>query len=140
MLQYKLVVRCGLRCDRPPSPPQDNSGWKSGELIFDKYSNEDEINYGSVEGCGDNCILNLRQLEEARAEYSVTLQLPSTAPLGKYTIKVESKIMGDTTTSGHKFRAIATSTDAFTVAECVVTSEAENYETRFMSNQSFMTL
>jgi hypothetical protein len=42
--------------------------------------------------------------------------------------------------NSQKFSGKGKAINAFNVVECDVPFEAENYETRFMSNQSFMTL
>jgi len=79
------------------------------------------------------------ELKGATAQYYVDIQLPSSAPLGSYDVKILSGLEGDW--DNQKFAAKAKAINAFNVGECEVTpSEAENYETRFMSNQSFMTL
>ena len=78
------------------------------------------------------------ELKDATAQYYVDIQLPSSAPLGAYDVKILSGLEGDW--SNTKFAAKAKAINAFNVGECETSSEAENYETRFMSNQSFMTL
>ena len=78
------------------------------------------------------------ELKGAKATYQVDIQLPSSAPLGSYDIKILSGLKGDW--DNQKFAAKAKATNAFNVGECNQPSGAENYETRFMSNQSFMTL
>jgi len=78
-------------------------------------------------------------LKDVTAKYQVDIQLPASAPLGSYDVKILSGLEGDW--DNQKFAAKAKAINAFNVGECEVTpSEAENYETRFMSNQSFMTL
>ncbi len=78
------------------------------------------------------------ELKDATAQYYVDIQLPRNAPLGSYDVKILSGLEGDW--SNTKFAAKAKAINAFNVGECETSSEAENYETRFMSNQSFMTL
>jgi len=106
------------------------TGWVNGDDIFTGYNN----NISRTEAEDD-----LRLLEEAQAKYSVDIQIPSAAPLGSYSVQVKSRIRADTEYGG-KFQAWRQAQDIFNVGECETSSEAENYETRFMSNQSFMTL
>jgi hypothetical protein len=81
----------------------------------------------------------LRQLKNATARYAIGLTIPSTTTsLGSYDIVIKTGLQGDW--NSKKFRGFIVIPNAFNVEECETPSEAENYETRFMSNQSFMTL
>ena len=101
---------------------------RGGDQIFKGYSN-------NITPC-DVPVKSV--LKGATAEYEVDIQLPSSAPLGAYDVKVLSGLKGDW--NNQKFAAKAKAINAFNVGECDQPSGAENYETRFMSNQSFMTL
>ena len=106
------------------------TGWVDGDAIFVGYDN----GISRTEAKDDVSLL-----KDAQAEYSVDIQIPSAAPLGSYSVTVKSRIKADTAYGG-KFQAWRQAQDIFNVGECETSSEAENYETRFMSNQSFMTL
>ena len=103
---------------------------RGGDEIFKGYSN-------NITPCNvpDD---ERSELKGTTAKYEVDIQLPSSAPLGAYDVKVLSGLKGDW--NNQKFAAKAKAINAFNVGECDQPSEAENYETRFMSNQSFMTL
>jgi len=126
-LQFKVTAHPTGNSSSQYSP---TTGWVAGDDIFTGYDNN--ISPTEVED-------DLRLLEGAKAKYSVDLELGSSSQLGSYSIIVSSRRKLDPDYGGN-FQSWTRAEDIFNVRECDATSEAENYETRFMSNQSFMTL
>jgi len=126
-----LAFTIQLRPTMTPEVIASNLGGQvPGDTLFTGYSN-------NISPC--NVPDDQRsELKDARAEYVVDIQLPSDAPLGAYDVMIRSGLQGNW--NSQKFSGKGKAINAFNVVECDVPFEAENYETRFMSNQSFMTL
>jgi hypothetical protein len=115
----------------------------NGDTKFIGYSNQDDVDIKREEDpdfdkpCkGKN---NCKIFKNQEALYRLSLTIPSNTPsLGGYDIIIRTGLQSNWNSS--MFRGKAVFPNAFNVEECETSSEAENYETRFMSNQSFMTL
>jgi hypothetical protein len=109
-----------------------------GDRKFTGYSNQSEVDDDPPPSPCEG--VNVCKIfKDQRAHYSLSLTIPSnTTSLGSYDIIIRTGLQEDP--QPQKFRGSCTISNAFNVEECETPSEAENYETRFMSNQSFMTL
>jgi len=110
----------------------------NGDTKFIEYSNQDDVEADPPPSpCDGEDVCKV--FKDARARYGLNLTIPSnTTSLGSYDIIIRTGLQ--TSWNAKAFRGIAVIPNAFNVEECETPSEAENYETRFMSNQSFMTL
>ena len=110
----------------------------NGDTKFIGYSNQEDVKADPPPSpCSgkDSCKI----FKDQYAKYRLSLTIPSnTQSLGGYDIIIKTGLQSNWGSS--MFRGKATFPNAFNVEECETPSEAENYETRFMSNQSFMTL
>ena len=110
----------------------------NGDTKFIGYSNQEDVKADPPPSpCSgkDSCKI----FKDQYAKYGLSLTIPSnTQSLGGYDIIIKTGLQSNWGSS--MFRGKATFPNAFNVEECETPSEAENYEPRFMSNQSFMTL
>lgn len=115
-----------------------NSQTFDGSSRFTVYSNESEFDRAELPSpCVEENECSI--LKDAWARYETSLTIPANvSTLGNYDIIIRSGLQSDW--NSRKFRGIIVANNAFNVEDCENASGAENYETRFMSNQSFMTL
>jgi len=115
-----------------------NSKTFNGSSKFTVYSNESEFDRAELPSpCVETNECSI--LKDAWARYETSLTIPANvSTLGNYDIIIRSGLQSDW--NSRKFRGIIVGNNAFNVEDCENASGAENYETRFMSNQSFMTL
>jgi|ETNvirome_6_1000_1030641.scaffolds.fasta_scaffold00414_3 hypothetical protein len=115
-----------------------NSQAFDGHSRFTVYSNESEFDRAELPSpCSGANVCSI--LKDQWARYETSLTIPANvSTLGNYDIIIRSGLQSDW--NSRKFRGIIVANNAFNVEDCENASGAENYETRFMSNQSFMTL